>query len=263
MSVSNPASALGEAVGKLIEYELEQTLAPICKDKGYLYDRGGPRKEVRKGVNLSMVNASGNSYTLDGVIWTNDWEPIVLLESKYLRYKKHNRDKASSTCSSHYSLRKKYPTIRKSIVILSGNWSKPSKLFLESFGIELHEVPFEYICSVLSDYKIDFNWAEKDRNAAKVAWDKFQNLSDSQKTDIAENLITPIRKQLTKSIGITLQGMSNIAQHITEIEILLKTDLQEYYVKSFDTIKDSLIYLLSLQTDSPDIAKVLSLIHDE
>jgi hypothetical protein len=154
MKVSNWASALGETIGKLIEDEIERTLKPVCTAKGYYYDRGGPRPGIRSGKKLQMVNHSGNTYQLDAVIENPERWPVVLLESKYLRYKKHNRDKASWTCASHYSLRKTHPTVRKSIAVLSGNWSKPSKAFMESFGIELYEVPFESMCQVLGEYGI-------------------------------------------------------------------------------------------------------------
>src|SRR3990172_6666856 len=163
MTVVNSASALGEVVGKLIEDEIERIIRPICGANGYVYDKGGRRPEKRVGVKLTMINRSGNAYQLDGVIELPDGSPIVLLESKYLRYKKHNRDKASWTCSAHYSLRKSYPTIRKSIAVLSGNWSLPSKKFMQSFGIKLYRIPFDTICNALDDYGIMFDWPEKDR----------------------------------------------------------------------------------------------------
>lgn len=49
MPVKNTASALGEAVGKLIEDEIERTLRPICGTVGYVYDRGGSRPSARRG----------------------------------------------------------------------------------------------------------------------------------------------------------------------------------------------------------------------
>lgn len=187
MSVSNPASALGEAVGKLIEDELERIIKPVCEEKNYIYDRGGERPEKRKGVKLKMVNRSGNEYQLDGVIESPDGNPILLIESKYLRYKKHNRDKGSWTCAAHYNLRKSHPTIRKSIAVLSGRWSEPSKRLMESFGIELHEVPFDYICNVLKQANLEFNWNEKDQETPRESWEKFRNISLSKKKKLGNN----------------------------------------------------------------------------
>ncbi|MEW5995834.1 MAG: hypothetical protein AB1744_15770, partial [Candidatus Zixiibacteriota bacterium] len=76
MPVSNFASALGEAVGKLVEDHLEYLLRPICETRGFVFDRGG-------GKPLKMINSSGNTYQLDGVIRDRKKKPLILLESKY------------------------------------------------------------------------------------------------------------------------------------------------------------------------------------
>lgn len=141
----NYASALGEAVGKLIEARMADLLTPVAESYGYYYDRGGTRPGVRRGKTLALANASGIRYRIDGVIEDAERQPIVLLESKYLRYQKHNRDKASWTCVAHYNLHKNFPTVRKSIALLTGRWTAQSKSLMTSFGIELHEVPFDHI----------------------------------------------------------------------------------------------------------------------
>ncbi|MBI4727663.1 hypothetical protein HY768_10685 [candidate division TA06 bacterium] len=199
MPVTNTASALGEAIGIIIENEIENILKPICNDGGYNYDHGGERPGI-KGVKLSMVNKSGNRYQLDGVIKNAKGEPIVLLESKYLRYTKHNRDKGSWTCAAHYSLRKSHTTIRKSIAVLSGNWSLPSKKFIESFGVELHVITFEHMCTVLNQYGIKFDWQEKDRRTPNKSFKAFQKLTQKQKNEIGQKLLAPIKKQIEDSI---------------------------------------------------------------
>jgi hypothetical protein len=253
MAVVNSASAIGEAVGKLIEEEIENTLKPICKNLNYRFDRGGLRPERRKGVKLSMVNKSGNIYQLDGVIETSDGKPVVILESKYLRYKKHNRDKASWTCSAHYSLRKSHPSIRKSIAVISGNWSVPSKKFMESFGIELYEIPFNYICNVLNEYNIDFNWPEKDRSIPDISWKIFSKLTETQINNIKAKLLNPIRKDLKDSIELTLKSGEDWIKRVTETELLLKTDRNEYHTYSFSSTKETIRFLVDLQIDDPNL----------
>lgn len=253
MDVKNAASALGEAIGKIIENELEKIIRPICEEYGYLFDRGGERPEKRKGVKLSMINKSGNHYQLDGVIETADGNPILLLESKYLRYKKHNRDKASWTCASHYQLRKSYPTIRKSIAVLSGNWSLPSKKFLESFGIELYEISFSNICDALMRYGIEFNWHEKDNVMPVKSWNRFQELSANTKEMIGQELLACIKQGLIESIMLTLRGGEDWAKRLKEIELLLKTNRNEYMAYRFETIRDAMSFLINLQEESTDL----------
>lgn len=253
MGLKNTASALGEAVGKLIEDELEQTLRPVCNKLGYIYDRGGSRPDKRKGVKLSMVNASGNRYQLDGIIENSSGAPVILLESKYLRYKKHNRDKGSWTCASHYSLRKAHSTIRKSIAVLSGRWSEPSKAFLQSFGIELHIIEFAAMCGVLRDFGIDFDWPEDDQKIPDRSWVKFLKLSQTQKNTIGRRLVDSIRESLKSSIRTTLESGEDWPQHIKEIELLMKTDRNEYFTRVFPKAKDVIKFLLSLHEESQDL----------
>jgi hypothetical protein len=253
MLVKNPASALGEAVGKLIEDELEQTLALVCSQHGYIYDRGGERPAKRKGVKVSMINKSGNIYQLDAVIENSKGEPIVILESKYLRYKKHNRDKGSWTCAAHYSIRKSYPTIRKSIAVISGNWSTPSKKFMESFGIELYEIPFEFMCNVLESHGVEFDWHEKDQVTPQQSWRNFQTLKESTQKTIGKKLVEPIREALVGSIVMTLELEEDWVKRLKEIELLLKTDRNEYFTYSFSSARDTIQFLLNLQVDAPDL----------
>lgn len=253
MTVKNAASALGETIGKLIEDELQRIIAPLCRERGYVYDRGGERPGKRKGVKLAMVNKSGNIYQLDGVIEAPGGEPIILLESKYLRYKKHNRDKASWTCAAHYSLRKSHPTVRKSIAIISGNWSSPSKQFMQSFGIELYEIPFPFMCDVLIRKGIEFDWDEKDSQTPRASWEKFQELPDPDKQAIGENLVRPIRDNLTESIRLALDMGEDWVKRLSELEILLKTERNEYFTYSFPSAKDAMQFLLNLQIDAPDL----------
>ncbi len=258
MPVKNTASALGEAVGKLIEDEIERTLSPICREHRCVYDRGGKRPKKRKGVLLVMVNTSGNRYQLDGVVENPNGEPVILLESKYLRYKKHNRDKGSWTCASHYSLRKTYPTIRKSIALLSGRWSVPSKAFLESFGIELHHIDFALMCSIMADYGVPFDWPEHNQKIPDKAWSKFQALTAGRKKAIGRKLVDPIRDALASSIRTTLEGGEDWPQHLNEVELLLKTDRNEYFTQSFTQAKDAIEFLLSLHEEAQDLRGKLS-----
>jgi hypothetical protein len=200
-----------------------------------------------------MVNKSGNKYKLDGVIENKDRNPIILLESKYIRYKKHNRDKASWTAAAHYSLRKTHPTIRKSITILSGRWSAPSKAFLESFGIELFEIPFSTCCKVLATYGIDFDWDEKDRVTPTNSFLAFNSLSDIERQKLGEALTQDVEHELIDSVTTTLQLDSNIAQRIGEIELLIKTTTNEHFAYTFTKSREAIDFLLNLQVEREDL----------
>lgn len=127
--VANPASALGEAVGKLFEAAVLQGLAEVVAARGHT---------IRPA---RLRNGTGNVYQIDAVVFDVDDNPVIIIDPKYIRYTKHNRDKGSWLCVAHYNLRKTFPTIRKSIAVLAGRWSAPSRALIRSFGVETLEVP--------------------------------------------------------------------------------------------------------------------------
>lgn len=49
---------------------------------------------------LLLYDNYGNDYNIDGVITDESMRPIILFESKDIRYKKHNRDKGSWICNA-------------------------------------------------------------------------------------------------------------------------------------------------------------------
>lgn len=132
--VANPGSTLGEAIGMLVELEVNRLLRPIAEENGCVYITAGPiNPRTGRATKLLLKDAAGNEFQIDAVIANKRRQPLVLIESKYIRYTKHNRDKGSWVCTAHYSLRRTFPTIRKSIAVLVGNWSAPSKAMMKSF----------------------------------------------------------------------------------------------------------------------------------
>jgi hypothetical protein len=192
--VANPGSALGEAIGALLEAEIHRIMEPIARAKNCVYVTAGPvNPRTGKETKLILTDNDGNDYNVDAVIINKRFQPLVLIESKYIRYKKHNRDKASWVCTAHTKLRQRYVTVRKSIVVLMGSWSKPSKRLLESFEVELFEVSFDDICEILAQHGIDYRWAEKDRQTALESWQTFCRLSERKRKQIAKSLIAKCR----------------------------------------------------------------------
>lgn len=245
--VSNPASALGEAVGKLIERSLIESVQQEVLARDFVIESG------------RLKNGSENTYQIDAVIFDQSNRPVILIESKYIRYKKHNRDKASWLCVAHHNLRKTFPTIRRSIAVLAGNWSTPSKALLDSFGVEVIELPFGEIVRTLAGYDICFEWEEKDRETPQKSWETYCNLDPRSLQQIAGQLIEPVRDQLVSSIVETLDtDLSDIRQHVSEVEVLLKTNRGEMVLRSYESVAASLQDLMSLVQDKPHQTDELS-----
>ncbi|MDW8104455.1 MAG: hypothetical protein RMK92_05535 [Armatimonadota bacterium] len=239
-AVSNPGSALGEAIGKLLEEELNRVIQPVAERWNCLYITAGFANERSK---LILTDDYGNDYNVDAVITNRRLQPLVLIESKYIRYKKHNRDKASWICTAHAKLRERYATLRCSIAILMGSWSKPSKQLLSSFDVRLVEITFEDICAELRQHGIEFTWHEKDREKAQLAWERFNLLFPEQRRQIAKSLIGRIRTTLEQTVEAALD--ESTPRMLRSVTLLLHTNRGEKIIREFDTLKAALEYMQS------------------
>lgn len=249
----NPASALGEAVGKAVEREIQSIIQKVVAPFGLRVDIGGPRKDRRKGEKLLLINETGNQYQIDTVVEDRNGKPLILVESKYLRYKKHNRDKASWTCVAHYKLRTTYPTVKKSIAVLMGQWSAPSQRLMQAFGVDTIRIPFEHMVKVLAKYGIDFNWPEKDSVTPAKSWKKYCALSKEDERNIATECLGQQRAQIEKTVLEAVKADPEKPKNVSQIELLIRTTHNEFYVKRFDSIRKTVEYLLSLTEDVKDL----------
>ncbi len=200
-----------------------------------------------------MVNDTGNQYQIDTVVEDENGNPLILVESKYIRYTKHNRDKGSWTCVAHYKLRTTYPTVKKSLAVLLGNWSQPSKLLMESFGIELIEVPFDKMVAVMRKRDIDFDWQEKDSDTPAESWRRYQQLSLQDQIAIAQECRAESRATLEQTILSAIKTNPQLPKNVDQIELLIKTTHKEYFVKKFTRVTDAAGYLLLLTEDVSDL----------
>ena len=240
--VSNAASALGEQVGKLLEQALVDGVRQAVKSRGCTILPG------------RLKNGSDNVYQIDAVVYDPKGAPVVIVESKYIRYKKHNRDKASWLCVAHYNLRKTYPSIRKSIAVLSGRWSQPSKALLRSFGVDVMEKPFAETVEALRSFGVEFDWQEKDRAPPPKSLEVFTALNQAKRKRLAGMLVQDILEPLTDGIVATLDAkMEDIQQRISEVEVLLKTNRGEMILESYDSVSSSLQGLVRHVTDKSDL----------
>lgn len=256
--MANNASALGEAIGHLIEAEVQNIVRNAVEDLDCYVDTGGERPGVREGKKLLLVNDTGNSYQIDTVVEDNEGNPIVLLECKYIRYKKHNRDKASWTCVAHYKIRTTYPSVKKSIAVLIGDWTAPSKRLMESFGVDIIEIPFQILRDILGRYGVEFHWEEGDVDTPEASLRIFRELSEDQRKSIARECVGHVSDDLIRVVrGAVLSGDIKV-RNIKQIELLLKTDQEEFVLKKFTGIPEAITYLATLTAQRDDVGDILS-----
>ncbi|MHA1632639.1 MAG: hypothetical protein ACTSXC_07545 [Candidatus Freyarchaeota archaeon] len=178
MSVKDPASALGEAVGKLIEEAIVGFIKKLAGDHGL------------KASGKKLVDRVGIDFDIDLVLSDMKGNPIALIDIKYLRYKKHARDKGSWVVVAHNRLRATYPSIKRCLVILLGTgWTDNSKKLMATSCTDVIDVSPGAIGTVLSKFGIAFTWHEKDAKTPRVAWQEFQKLKEEDKEKIKAEVL--------------------------------------------------------------------------
>ena len=69
VSINNPGSALGEAVGALIEREVNRLLRPLAEENDCVYlSAGRINAKTGKATKLLLRDEAGNAYNIDAVI---------------------------------------------------------------------------------------------------------------------------------------------------------------------------------------------------
>ena len=248
ISVANPGSALGEAVGALVEREVNRLLRPLAEENDCVYlSAGRINPKTGQATKLLLRDQAGNAYNIDAVIANAEMQPLILIESKYIRYKKHNRDKGSWICTAHYSLRRRFPTVRKSIAVLAGSWSGSSKAMMQSFDVSLFEAGFSHVVATLGEYGIAFDWGEKERHKAMEAWDKWSGLSDAQLDEIGAKILASIEPELRAALAETLSNST--PREVHQVEVVIETNLGESRRYSFESIAEAVQFLDEFDAD--------------
>ncbi len=241
-NIQNPGSALGEAIGAEMEKALNLFLTNLLEKKGYHFLSKSPvRNKDGTQKKLLMYDKFGTAYNIDAVIANESMQPIILVESKYIRYKKHNRDKGSWVCTAHPALRRRYASIRSSIAVLAGNWSSSSLAMIKSYDINIFLIPFKRICELLAGYDIEFDWAEKDRVTAIKSWDRYTAITDIQGAEIGKEMIDVIKTDLENLILSILDD--NIKREIDKITVELHSNLGEVKEYEFSDVEKAVLFL--------------------
>lgn len=238
--VTNGGSAIGEAIGTYMQVALEEFIDSLIEEyECHFVKKIGYNPTTKKtSKKLLLYDSFGNDYNIDGVITNEKMQPLVLLESKYIRYKKHNRDKGSWICNAHSSIRKRYTSIRGSIAVLAGNWSKTSLLMMESSDVNIFLIQFDYIAALLAEKGIDFNWEENDYDKAQLAWNNYNALSYDEKMDIARRMIFHIKDGLAKTLNSFL--VNNAKKEVKHIIVEIVANTGETKRLTFKTIQEAL-----------------------
>lgn len=249
--VTNGGSAIGEAIGHYMESVIQKYITQYIDNYNchFLSQTGHNPITGKESKKLLLYDSFGNDYNIDGVITNEKMQPLILLESKYIRYKKHNRDKGSWICNAHSAIRKHYPSIRSSIAILAGNWSKSSLAMLQSCDVNFFLINFSLIVRFLSEKGIDFNWEENDKEKAMLAWNKYSRLPENDREDIAIKMVDSIKNNLFTLLDNILDDSK--IREVSKVILEIVSDHGETIRKKFETTQEAISYL---EDFSPEIA---------
>lgn len=237
-NIQNPGSAIGEAIGASMEAALGEFLKIIAEANNHHYIAKSPFKGKKK---LLMYDQHGTGYNIDSVIANESMQPIILFESKYIRYKKHNRDKGSWLCTAHPAVRRKYHSIRSSIAILAGNWSSSSIAMMRSYDINIFLIPYQKICGFLELHGVNFDWGEKDRAQAFIAWQKYAALPDDTKLAIGRQMADLVKPDLKNLVTAILDNKTE--RLVSRVTIELHSNLGEVKCYDFEKVNDAVDFL--------------------
>ena len=255
--ITNPGAKLGQAIGENMEKALDDRLRTLTEDLGHHYlcsgsVIGGEKKKV-----INLYDKHGTVYQVDSVIVNPDMQPLVVFESKYIRYKKHNRDKGSWICTTHQAVRSRYQSIRKFIAVLAGRWSAPSLAMMRSQNIVIYEVGFEAICDLLEGYNIKFDWAEKDRNSAIHAYMTYEELPEAAKDEIGELMIKDVIEPLSETVRNSLTPAS--LEEIEKVFVELHSNLGAIREIEFDSVENAMDFLDDVDSAVFDVSDTVKL----
>jgi hypothetical protein len=240
----NYASALGESIGVMMETAVQKEVSSNLVDVDADLYTNGPLTKDNKFKKLLVKDLGGTDYHVDGVIVDATYRPIVLLESKFLRYTKHNRDKASWICHTHSAIGRAYPSVRSSVAVLAGAWSRPSLKMMQSANVNLFIIQFDEIADCLSKFGVDMNWDEDDASKKFAAWSDFQNLTEVQRLRCGEMMIAGVRSGLADHLSKALDP--DAARGIESVTVELRSSLGEVTYRQFAGEGEALVFLKSL-----------------
>lgn len=239
--VVDPESAFDEAIRNLIEKSLGQVLKQIENNHICHYVGVHQSQSGRKTNRLLMSDDCGNEYSVFGVMTDESLRPLILFESQYARHEKLNRDQIGWVCDAHSAIRRRYHSIRSSIAILAGNWSQSSLAMMKSHDINIFLIPFDLIRAALAEHGIDFDWGEKERDKAHIAWGQYNQLSENQQAQIGTAMIQRVANDLATSVERILDDSTT--REVDKVVIELVSSLGEMKIYEFDSVDEALDFL--------------------
>jgi hypothetical protein len=180
------------------------------------------------GTVLRVPDFTNKLWQIDGLITTGQepFLPIAIIDPKYIQRTKWCFDKGGWLCTAHSRLRETFATLRGSTALLAGRWSPASIKVIEQHRIGVIRLEYRHIQEVMARHKVDMSWQDKDSDWAAIpAYEAFQKLPDTERSEIPAELLEPIEDPLKKAV---LEHLRAGKRALTHVDLELTTNLGEY-----------------------------------
>lgn len=234
----NPGSAFGQAIGNMFQERVEKIQREVVESGGYRYYSGKDPLPGYKGTTLRIKDRKGHEWQIDSAVIDQRDNVVIIGEIKYIQRAKHVTDKGSWICNCHSLLRQTYPTIRASIAVLAGGWSKPALKMIRDCGTEVFYVPYEELVKGFSEKGITINWTDEgSATTSQEAWNAFSLWSEDEKEEVADKIVQSIASPLAERIEKILTDTT--PRTVQSAEVSIKTNKGETIFKAFDTLQQA------------------------
>ena len=245
---ARPGSALGQAVGAMIERECMKAVRRVLPATHELWSEEHMPPAYR-GTLLRVPDYTGKLWQIDGLV-TNAKEPlfpVAIVDPKYIQRTKWCYDKGGWLCTVHPQLRRTFSTLRGSVALLAGRWSPASIRVIEQHRIKVLRLPYEHIQEVMNSYGVNMGWRDEDSDWAAIpAFEAFSHLPPEDLARIPPQLMAPLVNELQGEVLGLLQGRPRA---IANIDLELTTNLGEYLRVEAKSLVDAKRLLDGLDLD--------------
>lgn len=158
-------------------------------------------------IDVKLKNKSGVEHEIDFVIGTKE-RPLILIDSKYIKYTKHAREKANEILMKLTSVSETHPSVNMLIAVLAGSFTPDAIKTLRGRGIYVFHIPFGRVAMNLRRFGIVVDWPEWDKETPKRTWERLVSMTEAEKDEVGARFFdgTNIPQKLPKLIRQHLAG---------------------------------------------------------
>lgn len=196
-------------------------------------------KRTKSSRKLLIFDNFGNQYPVGGCIANHRFAPLILLESRFSM--SGDGEFVTRVCCAHEAIRQRYQSVRASIAIMAGNWSKSSITTMESHNFVIFFIPFNAICDALAEFDIDIRWSENEREKVSAAWGKYNQLTIQEQIQLGQLIVQPVIERLSSQVTQILDDP--IVRTVDKVVIELVSNLGEVKLFEFTSVEEALEFL--------------------